>query len=58
MSKEELLYQIVTLEQENKQLKEKIDEAIYFINQNITAYTAPRVSKNDLLEILLGDSDE
>lgn len=58
MGKEELLYQIVTLEQENKQLKEKIDKAIYFINQNITSYTAPRVSKNDLLEILLGDSDE
>lgn len=58
MGKEELLYQIATLQQENKQLKEKIDKAICFINQNITSYTAPRVSKNDLLEILLGDSDE
>lgn len=70
MNKEELLYQIATLEQENKQLKEQWDKAIEYIEEHKgktcnsimedwkEEYVLLHKNTVELLEILKGDNNE
>lgn len=63
MNKEELYYKIATLEQENKQLKEKIDKAIENLNESQKGleewhFDGYDPCLKDIIEILKGENNE